>query len=43
MFNPIRAETIVLVAMLIQHALEKYAISGTRMVNRVHGPTIMGT
>ncbi len=43
MFNPIQAETIVLVAMFIQHALEEYAISGMRMVNRVYGPTIIGT
>ena len=42
MFNPIRAETVVLVATLIQHALEEYATSGTRVVNRVYGPTIMG-
>ncbi len=43
MFNPIRAETIVLVATLIQHALEEYATSGMRIVNRVHEPTIIGT
>ncbi len=43
MFNPIRAETIVLVSMLIQYALEEYTTSSMRMVNRVYGPTIMGT
>ena len=42
MFNPIQAETVVLVATLIQHALEEYATSGTKVVNRVHGPTLMG-
>ena len=42
MFNPIRAETVVLVATLIQHALEEYATSGRKVVNRIHGPTIMG-
>ena len=43
MFNPIQAETVVLVATLIQHALEEYATSGAKVVNRVHGPTLMGT
>ena len=43
MFKPIRAETIVLIATLIQHALEEYAASGTKIVNKIHGPTIMGT
>ena len=43
MFNPIQAETVVLVATLIQHALEEYATSGRKVVNRIHGPTIMGT
>jgi len=42
MFNPIQAETVVLVATLIQHALKEYATSGTKVVNRVHGPTLMG-
>jgi hypothetical protein len=43
MFDPIRVETVVLVATLIQHALEEYAASGAKRVNKIHGPTIMGT
>ena len=41
MFNSICVETIVLVATLIQHALEKYATHGTKVVNKVYRPTII--
>ena len=43
MFKLIRAEVVVLIATLIQHALEEYTTSGAKIVNKIYGPTIIGT
>lgn len=41
MFKPIRGETVVFVATLIQHAIGEYS-AGTKMIDKIHFPTIIG-
>ena len=35
MFSPLRAETVVLAATFIQHALEEYVAGGTKLINKI--------
>jgi CO/xanthine dehydrogenase FAD-binding subunit len=40
MFSPLRAETVVLAATFIQHALEEYAAGGTKLINKMQTSVI---
>ena len=40
MFSPLRAETIVLAATFIQHALEEYVAGGTKLINKIQTSVI---
>ena len=40
MFTPLRAETIILAATFIQHALEEYVAGGTKLINKMQTSVI---
>ena len=40
MFSSLRAETVVLAATFIQHALEEYAVGGTKLINKMQTSVI---
>jgi hypothetical protein len=40
MFSPLRAETVVLAAIFIQHALEEYAAGSTKLINKMQTSVI---
>ena len=40
MFSPLCAETVVLAATFIQHALEEYAAGGTKLINKMQTSVI---
>jgi Domain of unknown function (DUF6532) len=40
MFSPLRAETVILAATFIQHALEEYAAGGTKLINKMQTSVI---
>ena len=35
MFSPLRAETVILAAIFIQHVLEEYVAGGTKLINKM--------
>jgi hypothetical protein len=43
MFNPLRAETVVLIATGIQHALSEYSAAGSKKINKFDGDIILST
>jgi hypothetical protein len=40
MFLPLRAETVVLAATFIQHALEEYVAGGRKLINKIQTSVI---
>jgi hypothetical protein len=40
MFSPLRAETVVLAATFIQHAIEEYVAGGTKLISKIQTSVI---